>query len=75
MKADKKTVRLTLKKLKQRQWLIGTNGSYNTVNPTLVINNEINNINGQSQHRTAQETDQQPPAKDGDSHQPGVNDG
>ena len=44
MKADKKTVRLTLKKLKQRQWIIGTNGSYNTVNPTLVINNEIDNL-------------------------------
>lgn len=41
MKVEENTVRTALKKLKQRQWIIGTNGSYNTVNPTLVINNEI----------------------------------
>ena len=42
MKVDINTIKAALKNLKQRQWIIGTNGSYNTVNPTLVINNEIN---------------------------------
>ncbi|MFX1291836.1 MAG: Coenzyme F420 hydrogenase/dehydrogenase, beta subunit C-terminal domain [Promethearchaeota archaeon] len=41
MKVDKSTVRTALKQLKQRNWIIGTNGSYYTVNPTSVLNNEI----------------------------------
>ncbi|MFX1374302.1 MAG: Coenzyme F420 hydrogenase/dehydrogenase, beta subunit C-terminal domain [Promethearchaeota archaeon] len=44
MKVDKKTVRSVLIKLKQRQWIIATNGSYKTINPTLVLNNEIYNL-------------------------------
>ena len=41
MKAEKNTVRNALNKLKQREWIIATNGSYSSVNPTLVFNNEI----------------------------------
>lgn len=37
-------VRRTLSKLKQREWIINNNGSYSSVNPTLVINNEIHNL-------------------------------
>ena len=44
MKVEKNTVRATLEKLKQRQWIIGTNGSYNAVNPTLIINSEISDL-------------------------------
>ena len=44
MKVEINTVRTALKKLEQRQWIIGTNNSYNTVNPTLVLNNEIYNL-------------------------------
>jgi coenzyme F420 hydrogenase subunit beta len=41
MKVDENIIRATLTKLMERQWIIGTNGSYHAVNPTIVINNEI----------------------------------
>lgn len=41
MKVDEKVIQGTLMKLMQRQWIIETNSSYHTVNPTIVINNEI----------------------------------
>ena len=41
MKTEKNTVRDALNKLKQREWIIATNGSISSVNPTLVFNNEI----------------------------------
>jgi coenzyme F420 hydrogenase subunit beta len=44
MKVDKNTVKTAINKLKLRQWIIGTNDSYNTVNPKLVLNNEIYNL-------------------------------
>ena len=41
MKTEKNIVRNALDKLKQREWIRSINGSYSSVNPTLVINNEI----------------------------------
>ncbi|MFX1499916.1 MAG: Coenzyme F420 hydrogenase/dehydrogenase, beta subunit C-terminal domain [Promethearchaeota archaeon] len=41
MKREENVVRNALKKLNQREWVIAANGSYSTVNPTVVINNEI----------------------------------
>ncbi len=41
MKTEKEIVRDALKKLNQREWISATNGSYTSVNPTLVINKEI----------------------------------
>ena len=41
MKTEEIVVRNALQKLNQREWVIAANGSYSTVNPTLVINNEI----------------------------------
>ncbi|MFW9872796.1 MAG: Coenzyme F420 hydrogenase/dehydrogenase, beta subunit C-terminal domain [Candidatus Thorarchaeota archaeon] len=44
MKVEKKTVKTALKTLKQRQWIIGINSLYNSVNPTIVFNNEIHKL-------------------------------
>jgi len=44
MKKEKKMIIEALNKLKQRGWVMNTNGSYSSVNPTVVINNEINNL-------------------------------
>ncbi|NVM17204.1 MAG: Coenzyme F420 hydrogenase/dehydrogenase, beta subunit C-terminal domain [Candidatus Lokiarchaeota archaeon] len=41
MKVDNNLVNKALKNLRQREWVISTNGIYNSVDPTLVINNEI----------------------------------
>lgn len=44
MKTEEPEVRNALQKLNQREWVIAANGLYSTVNPTLVINNEIYNL-------------------------------
>ncbi|MFX0175605.1 MAG: Coenzyme F420 hydrogenase/dehydrogenase, beta subunit C-terminal domain [Candidatus Hodarchaeota archaeon] len=44
MEVEETVVRDALQKLNQREWVILANGSYSTVNPTLVINNEIYNL-------------------------------
>ena len=44
MKKEKKLILDALNKLKRRGWVINTSGSYSSVNPTVVINNEINNL-------------------------------
>ncbi|KKM95331.1 hypothetical protein LCGC14_1189310 [marine sediment metagenome] len=41
MKTERENVLKTLNKLKQREWVITNNGGYSSVNPTLVIKNEI----------------------------------
>jgi coenzyme F420 hydrogenase subunit beta len=41
MKTEEEIVRDALKKLHQRDWISGTNGTYSSVNPTKVINKEI----------------------------------
>jgi coenzyme F420 hydrogenase subunit beta len=41
MKTEKEIVRNTLNKLNQREWISATNGTYSSVNPTVVINKEI----------------------------------
>jgi len=42
MKSDKNLVISALNSLIQREWITFTSGSYSVVNPTLVINSEIN---------------------------------
>ena len=37
-------LRKITEKLKQNNWVISNNGTFNSVNPTLVINNEINKL-------------------------------
>ena len=44
MKVDKKLVISALKRLKQHEWVISINGTFNSVDPTLVINNEISKL-------------------------------
>ena len=44
MKVDKKLVISALKSLKQHEWVISINGTFNSVDPTLVINNEISKL-------------------------------
>ena len=44
MKLDKNLVINALKSLKQREWVISSNGIYISVDPTLVINNEISKL-------------------------------
>ena len=44
MKVDINLVINALKNLKEREWVISTNGIYNSVDPTLVVNNEISNL-------------------------------
>ena len=44
MKVDKSIVISSLKSLKQREWVISSNGIYISVDPSLVINNEISNL-------------------------------
>jgi len=44
MKVDKNLVISALKSLKQHEWVISINGAFNSVDPTLVINNEINKL-------------------------------
>ena len=44
MKKEKKVILDALNKLKQRGWVMNTNGSYSSVNPTVVLNNEIINL-------------------------------
>lgn len=44
MNTEENEVRRTLSKLKQREWIINNNGLYSSVNPTLVINNEIHKL-------------------------------
>ena len=44
MKKEKKLILDALNKLKQRGWVMNTNGTYCSVDPTVVINNEINNL-------------------------------
>ncbi len=44
MKKETNLILEALNKLKQRGWVMNTNGSYSSVNPKVVINNEINNL-------------------------------
>jgi len=44
MKVDKKLVISALKSLKQHEWVISINGTFNSLDPTLVINNEISKL-------------------------------
>jgi len=44
MKVDKNKVISALKSLTQHEWVISTNGTFNSVDPTLVINNEISKL-------------------------------
>jgi len=44
MKVDKNLVINALKSLKQREWVISTHGIYNSVDPTLVVKNEISKL-------------------------------
>ena len=44
MKRENKLILNALNKLKQRGWVMNTNGKYCSVDPTVVINNEINNL-------------------------------
>jgi len=44
MKVDKNIVISALKSLKQHEWVISINGTFNSVDPTIVINNEISKL-------------------------------
>ena len=44
MKEDKKLVSNALKSLNQREWVLSTDGIYNSIDPTLVIHNEIGRL-------------------------------
>jgi len=44
MKVDKNLVIKSLENLKQREWIVLSDGIYISVNPTLVINNEISKL-------------------------------
>ena len=44
MKREKKLILDALNKLKQRGWVMNSNGSYSSVDPKVVITNEINNL-------------------------------
>jgi coenzyme F420 hydrogenase subunit beta len=44
MKVDKNKVISALKSLKKHEWVISINGTFNSINPTLVINNEISKL-------------------------------
>ena len=44
MKVDKSIIINALKSLKQHEWVISINGTFNSVDPTLVINNEISKL-------------------------------
>ena len=44
MKIEEDTIKTILKKLKERKWITATNGIYSSINPTLVINDEINKV-------------------------------
>ncbi len=44
MKVDKKLVISALKSLKQREWVVSSKGTYISVDPKLVINNEISTL-------------------------------
>jgi len=44
MKVDKNKVISALKSLKKHEWVISINGTFNSIDPTLVINNEISKL-------------------------------
>ncbi|TES98584.1 MAG: hypothetical protein E3J90_05620, partial [Promethearchaeota archaeon] len=44
MKVDKNLVIKSLENLKQREWVVSSDGIYISVDPTLVINNEISKL-------------------------------
>lgn len=44
MKVDKNLVKIALKRLREREWVISTNEIYKSIDPTIVIHNELSKL-------------------------------